>query len=100
MVKLDAAEREASGLPLAPRSSVPAQLDASVVDADDITDLYAEAGLGRLDITALNERARAKLQNSETPHLAAEALRRLIQQKMREVTQAQRRPPDDVLRAL
>ncbi|MEU1667096.1 type I restriction endonuclease subunit R [Streptomyces sparsogenes] len=87
MVKLDAADREASGQP------VPAevrlyleQLAASAIDAEEITDLYGEAGIGQLDISRLNEAVLHRLQNSETPHLAAEALRRLIQQKMREVT--------------
>jgi type I restriction enzyme R subunit len=58
----------------------------TVVDADDITDLYAEAGIGRLDITRLNEEQLRKLEDSETPHLVTEALRRLIEQKTREVT--------------
>ncbi|MFF0244846.1 type I restriction endonuclease subunit R [Streptosporangium sandarakinum] len=87
LVKLDAANREASGKPLAAEVSLYlSQLAASVVDADEITDLYAEAGIGRLDITQLSEKHLRQLQESETPHLTAEALRRLIQQKMREVT--------------
>lgn len=87
MVKLDAAAREAEGLPrTAEVQWYLAQLAAEAVDAAEITDIYAEAGLGRLDITDLNEAAVQRLENSETPHLAAEALRRLIQQKMREVT--------------
>jgi len=88
MVKLDAADREASGKPLASEVNVYlSQLAASVVDADTITDLYAEAGLGNLDITNLNSKHLRELQNTETPHLTAEALRRLIEQKMREATQ-------------
>lgn len=87
MIKLDAAQREASGEPLSAEVQRYLQaLAASVVDADDITDLYAEAGIGRLDITRLNEAQLRKLENSETPHLVTEALRRMIQQKMREVT--------------
>ncbi len=87
MVKLDAADREASGKPLASEVNVYlSQLAASVVDADTITDLYAEAGLGNLDITNLNGEHLRELQNTETPHLTAEALRRLIEQKMREAT--------------
>lgn len=87
MVKLDAAEREATGQPLTAevRRYLEA-LAASVVDADKITDLYEEAGIGRLDITRLNEAQLRKLENSETPHLVTEALRRMIEQKMREVT--------------
>ncbi|MCC5581785.1 type I restriction endonuclease subunit R [Microtetraspora sp. AC03309] len=87
IVKLDAADREASGKPLAAEVSLYlSQLAASVVDAAEITDLYAEAGIGHLDITQLNDEHLRRMQNSETPHLAAEALRRLIEQKMREVT--------------
>lgn len=87
MVKLDAADREATGQPLTAevRRYLEA-LAASVVDADEITDLYEEARIGRLDITRLNEAQLHKLENSETPHLVAEALRRMIEQKMREVT--------------
>jgi type I restriction enzyme R subunit len=87
MVKKDAADREAAGQPLTAevRRYLEA-LAASVVDAEDITDLYEEAGIGRLDITRLNDAALRRLENSETPHLVAEALRRLIEQKMREVT--------------
>ncbi|MCZ4103423.1 type I restriction endonuclease subunit R [Streptomyces sp. H39-C1] len=87
MVKLDAADREATGQPLTAevRRYLEA-LAASVVDADEITDLYEEAGIGRLDITRLNDAQLRRLENSETPHLVAEALRRMIEQKMREVT--------------
>jgi type I restriction enzyme R subunit len=87
MIKLDAAQREASGQPLSAEVQRYLQtLAASIVDADEITDLYAEAGIGRLDITRINEAQLRKLENSETPHLVTEALRRMIQQKMREVT--------------
>ncbi|MCA1671138.1 MAG: DUF3387 domain-containing protein, partial [Actinobacteria bacterium] len=87
MVKLDAADREASGKPVADEVNLYlSQLAASVVEAEEITDLYAEAGVGHLDLTQLNEQALRTLQASETPHLAAEALRRMIEQKMREVT--------------
>ncbi|WP_306369110.1 type I restriction endonuclease subunit R [Nocardiopsis sp. CC223A] len=87
VVKIEAANREARGEALpAEISMYLSQLAASAVDAEEITDLYAEAGMGRLDITRLNEAQLHRLQQSATPHLAAEALRRLIQQKMREVT--------------
>lgn len=87
LVKMEAADRDSRGLPrTAEVERYLAQLAASAVDAADITDIYAEAGLGQLDITALNEAALHRMANSETPHLAVEALRRLIQQKMREVT--------------
>ncbi|MDI5936679.1 MULTISPECIES: type I restriction endonuclease subunit R [unclassified Micromonospora] len=87
IVKEEAADREARGLPnTAQVERYLAALAAEVVDAADITDIYEEAGLGKLDITELNEVALQRLRDSETPHLAVSALRRLIEQKMREVT--------------
>nr|WP_243709533.1 type I restriction endonuclease subunit R [Micromonospora sp. 15K316] len=87
IVKEEAADREAKGLPnTAQVERYLSQLAAEVVDAADITDIYEEAGLGKLDITELNAVALQRLQNSDTPHLAASALRRLIERKMREVT--------------
>ncbi len=87
MAKLDAMEREARGLPIARDVELYlAQLTSSVVETGGITDLFAEAGLETADLTHLNDALVAQLQSSETPHLAAEALRRLIERKMREVT--------------
>ncbi|MEE2035784.1 type I restriction endonuclease subunit R [Nocardiopsis sp. CT-R113] len=87
VVKLEAANREARGEALpAEISMYLSQLAASAVDAEEITDLYAESGLGRLDITRLNEVQLRRLQASETPNLAVEALHRLAQEKLREAT--------------
>ncbi|AVH96979.1 type I restriction endonuclease subunit R [Streptomyces sp. WAC00288] len=87
MAKYDAEDRKARGLPVARDVELYlAQLTSSVVETGGVTDLLAEAGLETADLTHLNDALAAKLQNSETPHLAAEALRRLIEQKMREVT--------------
>lgn len=87
MAKLDAMDREARGLPVARDVELYlAQLTSSVVETGGVTDLFAEAGLETADLTHLNDALVAQLQNSETPHLAAEALRRLIEKKMREVT--------------
>ncbi|WP_098009620.1 type I restriction endonuclease subunit R [Streptomyces sp. sk226] len=87
MAKIDAMNREARGLPIARDVELYlAQLTSSVVETGGVTDLLAEAGLETVDLTHLNDALIAKLQSSETPHLAAEALRRLIERKMREVT--------------
>lgn len=87
MAKLDAMDREARGLPVARDVEMYlAQLTSSVVETGGVTDLFAEAGLEVADLTHLNDALVAQLQSSETPHLAAEALRRLIEKKMREVT--------------
>ncbi|WP_449061825.1 DUF3387 domain-containing protein [Planomonospora algeriensis] len=87
MAKLDAMDREARGLPVARDVELYlAQLTSTVVETGGVTDLFAEAGLETADLTHLNEALVARLTNSETPQLAAEALRRLIERKMREVT--------------
>jgi type I restriction enzyme R subunit len=87
MAKYDAMDREARGLPVARDVELYlSQLTSSVVETGGVTDLFAEAGLETADLTHLNDALVAQLQNSETPHLAAEALRRLIERKMREVT--------------
>ncbi|WP_431951189.1 type I restriction endonuclease subunit R [Actinacidiphila sp. bgisy167] len=89
MAKLDAMDREARGLPVGQSREIElylAQLTSSIVETDGVTDLFAEAGLETAELTHLNDALVAQLQNSETPHLAAEALRRLIEKKMREVT--------------
>ncbi|MGW0787742.1 type I restriction endonuclease subunit R [Streptomyces sp. NPDC002911] len=87
MAKYDAMDREARGLPVARDIELYlSQLTSSVVETGGVTDLFAEAGLETADLTHLNDALVAQLQNSETPHLAAEALRRLIERKMREVT--------------
>jgi type I restriction enzyme R subunit len=87
MAKLDAMDREARGLPIARDVELYlAQLTSTVVETRGVTDLFAEAGLETADLTHLNDALAAKLANSETPQLAAEALRRLIERKMREVT--------------
>lgn len=87
MAKLDAMDREARGLPVARDVALYlAQLTSAVVETGGVTDLFAEAGLETADLTHLNDALVAQLQKSDTPHLAAEALRRLVEQKMREVT--------------
>lgn len=87
MAKYDAMDREARGLPVARDIELYlSQLTSSVVETSGVTDLFAEAGLETADLTHLNGALVTQLQNSETPHLAAEALRRLIERKMREVT--------------
>lgn len=87
MAKLDAMDREAQGLPVARDVALYlSQLTSAVVETGGVTDLFSEAGLDKADLTHLNDALVGRLQNSETPHLAAEALRRLVEQKMREQT--------------
>lgn len=87
MAKMDAADREARGLPIARDvEHYLNQLTSAVVETSGVTDLYAEAGMAIADLSHLNDAVVAQLQASATPHLATEALRRLIEKKMREVT--------------
>jgi type I restriction enzyme R subunit len=87
MAKFDAEDRRARGL------VVPAevelylrQLTAGAIEAGEVTDIYAAAGIGRPDLSHLDEAFVQKMRQSEHPHLAIEALRRLVEQQMRQVT--------------
>ncbi len=86
MAKYDAEERKARGLP------VPAdvelylrQLTAGAVEAGGVTDIYEAAGIPRPDLSHLDEAFIKKMQDARNPHLAIEALRRLVEQQMRKV---------------
>jgi type I restriction enzyme, R subunit len=87
MAKFDAEERRARGL------SVPAdvelylrQLTAGAIEAGGVTDIYEAAGIGRPDLSHLDAAFIKKMQETQHPHLAIEALRRLVEQNMRTVT--------------
>jgi type I restriction enzyme R subunit len=87
MAKFDAEDRRARGL------SLPAdvelylrQLTAGAIEAGGVTDIYEAAGIGRPDLSHLDEAFIKKMQETQHPHLAIEALRRLVEQQMRTVT--------------
>jgi type I restriction enzyme R subunit len=87
MAKYDADDRRARGL------TVPAdvelylrQLTAGAIEAGGVTDIYAAAGVGKPDLSHLDEAFIEKMRQVPHPHLAIEALRRLIEQQMRQVT--------------
>lgn len=61
------------------------QLAAQAIEAGGITDLYAEAGLELPDLSHLDAAYIKKLQESATPQLQIEALRRLVESRMRKV---------------
>ena len=84
MAKFDAEDRRARGL------SVPAdvemylrQLTAGAIEAGGVTDIYEAVGIGRPDLSHLDEAFIKKMQDAQHPHLAIEALRRLVEQQMR-----------------
>jgi type I restriction enzyme R subunit len=87
MAKWDAEERAARGAPVpADVELVLRQLTAGAIEAGGITDLYEAAGIPRPDLSRLDEAFIAKMQEARNPHLAIEAMRRLVEQQMRTVT--------------
>ncbi len=62
------------------------QLTAGAVEAGGVTDLYEAAGIPRPDLSHLDEAFIERMQQARNPHLAIEALRRLVEQEMRTVT--------------
>jgi len=87
MAKADADDRKARGLPVpADVEMYLRQLTAGAVEAGDVTDLYEAAGIPRPDLSHLDEAFIQRMQETRNPHLAIEALRRLVEQEMRKVT--------------
>ncbi|WP_410630730.1 type I restriction endonuclease subunit R [Amycolatopsis sp. cmx-4-83] len=87
MAKFDAEERAASGKPIpADVALYLRQLTAGAIEAAGVTDLYEAAGLPRPNLSHLDDEFIARMQAARNPHLAIEALRRLIEQEMRKVT--------------
>jgi type I restriction enzyme, R subunit len=86
MMQAEANAQKAAGKPV--RADVEQylrMLTASAIEADGVKDIYTMAGLDLPDLTAINEKYLEKLRESEHPHLAIEALRRLVEQEMRKV---------------
>ena len=87
MAKLDADDRRARGLPIPAEVELYLrQLTAGAVEAGEVTDLYAAAGVPRPDLSHLDEAFLERMLASRHPHLAIESLRRLVEQEMRRVT--------------
>jgi type I restriction enzyme R subunit len=87
MAKADADDRRARGLPIpADVEMYLRQLTAGAVEAGNVTDLYEAAGIPRPDLSHLDEAFIERMQETRNPHLAIEALRRLVEQEMRKVT--------------
>ena len=87
IAKMDAEERRAQGLPVpADVEMYLRQLTAGAVEAGKVTDLYEAAGIPRPDLSHLDQAFIERMQQTRNPHLAIEALRRLVEQEMRTVT--------------
>ena len=87
MAKYDAEERRARGETVPPDVELYLrQLTAGAIEAGGVTDIYAAAGIGRPDLSHLDDAFIKRMQEQRNPHLAIEALRRLVEQEMRKVT--------------
>lgn len=87
MAKADADDRKARGLPVPADVQIYLrQITAGAIEAGEVTDLYEAAGVPRPDLSHLDEAYIERMQQSRHPHLAIEALRRLVEQEMRRVT--------------
>lgn len=87
MAKSDADDRRARGESVPPDVELYLKsLAAGAVEAGGVTDLYEAAGVGRPDLSHLDKAFIERMQAQRNPHLAIEALRRLIEQEMRRVT--------------
>src|SRR5699024_1473667 len=87
MAKWDAEERRANGRPVpADVERTLRELTETSIDADDVTDLYAAAGMSPPALSQPDETVNAKMQEPQTPHLAIEQLRNRLQQQMRKAT--------------
>jgi type I restriction enzyme R subunit len=87
MARFDAEDRRARGEAIPPDVELYLKsLAASVVEADGVTDIYAAAGIGRPDLSHLDEKFIERMRAQRNPALAIEALRRVIEQEMRKIT--------------
>ena len=87
MAKYDAEERRARGETVPPDVELYLrQLTAGAIEAGGVTDIYAAAGIDRPDLSHLDDAFIKRMQEQRNPHLAIEALRRLVEQEMRKVT--------------
>jgi type I restriction enzyme, R subunit len=87
MAKSDAEDRRARGESVPPDVELYLRsLAAGAVEAGGVIDIYEAAGVGRPDLSHLDEAFIARMREQRNPHLAVEALRRLVEQEMRQVT--------------
>ena len=87
MARFDAEERKARGETIPPDVELYLKsLTASAIEAGGVTDIYAAAGIGRPDLSHLDDAFIERMRAQRNPSLAIEALRRVIEQEMRAVT--------------
>ena len=87
MAKFDAMARQASGEPVPEDiQRLLGQLIAQATDAGEVYDIYDAAGMPKPSLGDLTPEFVAKTQNARNPHLAIEALRKLLIEESAAVT--------------
>jgi type I restriction enzyme R subunit len=87
MARYDAEDRKARGETVPPDIELYLRsLAAGAVEAGGVKDIYEAAGIGRPDLSHLDDAFIKRMQDQQNPHLAIEALRRLVETEMRKVT--------------
>ncbi|KGM13573.1 type I restriction endonuclease subunit R [Cellulomonas bogoriensis] len=87
MAKFDAEERQARGEPVSDDvQRMLNQLVAGAVVSSEVLDIYGAAGMERPSLSDLTPDVIARIHEAERPHLAIEALRRLVAEESRRVS--------------
>ncbi|WP_149361555.1 type I restriction endonuclease subunit R [Lolliginicoccus suaedae] len=87
MAKFDAEDRAAAGEPIPEEIARQlGELIATATDTDGVIDIYDAAGIPRPSLDDLNPDYITKTKNASHPHLAIEALRKVIAEEARHVT--------------
>ena len=85
-MKLDADDRSARGLPTMPDVQLALrQLTSGAVAASPAIDIFAEAGIDRPELTNLDDAFVDRVRSSPHPNLAIEALRIMLERRIRTV---------------
>jgi type I restriction enzyme R subunit len=87
MARFEAEERKARGETVPPDIAMYlASMADSFIEAGGVKNIYELAGIGRQDLSHLDEAFIKRMRDQRNPHLAIEALRSLVEQEMRKVT--------------
>jgi len=87
MAKFDAEDRHARGEPIPEEiSRLLAHLIATATASGDVLDIYEAAGIPKPSLDELNPQFMAKAQRASNPHLAIEALRKLVSEEANRTT--------------
>lgn len=87
MARFDAEDRNARGESVPPDIALYlASMADSFIEAGGVKNIYDLAGIGKQDLSHLDEAFIKRMRDQRNPHLAIEALRTLIEREMRQVT--------------